>query len=63
MPVLGGEHGTEQHPGIRSDAHRAADHRGGRNIRAGMDLRDTAAMLDQHVPSLPATGSGDGGIR
>jgi len=28
-----------------------------------MDLRDTATMLDQHVPSLPATGTGDGGIR
>ena len=57
-PVLGGEHGPEQHPGIGSDAHRAARDRRRRNIRAGMDLRDTPAMLDQHPPSLPATGTG-----
>ena len=56
-PVLGGEHGPKQHPGLGSDAHRAADHCRGRDIRAGMDLRDAAAMLDQHAPSFPAIGA------
>ena len=57
-PVLGGEHGPEQHPGIRPDAHRAAQDRRRRHIRARMDPRDTPAMLDLHPPSLPATGTG-----
>ena len=57
-PVLGGEHGPEQHPGIGPDAHRTAQDRRRRDIRAGMDLRDSPAMFDQHPPSLPATGTG-----
>jgi hypothetical protein len=45
-PVFGGEHGPEQDAGIGPDAHRPAQDRGRRDIRAGIDLRNTAAMLD-----------------
>jgi len=56
LPILGGEHGPEQHAGIRPDAHRAADDRRGRDISTRMDLRDAAAVLNQHAPSLPGPG-------
>jgi len=53
-PVLGGEHGTEQHPGTGPDAHGAADDGGRRDVGGGVDLGDGAAMLNQHGSSLPA---------
>jgi hypothetical protein len=63
LPVFGAQHGPEQHASIRPDAHRAADDRRGRDISTWMDLRDTAAMLDQHAPSLPGSRCRSGGDR
>ena len=52
--VLGGERRPEQDPGVRPDPDRAAQDGGGGDIGGGMDVRDRAAVLDQHAPTLPA---------
>ena len=59
LPVLGGEHGTEQHASAGTDAHGAAQHGRRRDIRAGIDFRDRATMFNQHGSSLPVSGTGD----
>jgi hypothetical protein len=46
LAVFGGEHGPEQDACTRPDAHRPAQDRRRRDISAGIDLRNTAAMLD-----------------
>jgi hypothetical protein len=61
LPVLGGEHGTEQHAGTGTDADGAAQHGRGRDIGAGIDLRGRATMLNQHGSSLPVSGTDDTG--
>ena len=53
LPVLGGEHGTEQHAGAGAHADGAAQHGGGRDVRAGINLGNRATMLNQHVSRLP----------
>jgi hypothetical protein len=58
LAVLGGQHGTEQDPCVGAEAHRAAEHRRRRDVGARVDLRDVAAMFDQH-PAKPATAPGD----
>jgi hypothetical protein len=58
LPVLGGEHGAEQHPGAGPDADGAADDRRRRDVGGGIDFGGGTAMLNQHVPSLPAGGAG-----
>ena len=52
LPVLSGQHGPEQYAGTGPDTHRPAHDRRRRDIRAGIDLRDKAAMLNQHTSQL-----------
>jgi hypothetical protein len=59
LPVLGGEHGAEEHAGAGAHAHGAAQHGGGRDVRAGINLGNRATMLNQHISSLPASGTGN----
>jgi hypothetical protein len=59
LPVLGGQHGTEQHAGAGAHAHGAAQHGGGRDVRARINLGNRATMLNQHISSLPASGTGN----
>jgi len=55
LAVFGGKHGPEQDPGLRPDLDRAAQHRGGRDVGAGISPRGVASMLDQHTASLPSS--------
>jgi hypothetical protein len=54
LAVFGGQNGSEQDPRISPDVNGSADHRGRRDVGAGVNLRCLATMLNKHAHNTAA---------